>query len=90
MLTPCVGKALGGFQDQVARRLTGRLPQRTPDGKWTYTFAVMAREEAEFLTMEEYIRRHQNTVAEYITNILGVGKVTGGACRDAMVRTGGT
>ena len=27
----------------------------------------MAREEEEFLTVEEYIRRHQNTVAQYIS-----------------------
>ena len=36
------------------------------DGKWRYTSEAMAREEAGFLTMEEYVRRHQNTVTQYI------------------------
>ena len=61
-----MGKALRGFHDQVARLLMRRLPQRTPNGKWIYTLAVTAREEAGFLTMEEYIRRCHNTVTEYI------------------------
>ena len=34
------GKYPGGFQDQVARRLTGRLPRKKPDRKWNYTLAV--------------------------------------------------
>ena len=59
-------KALGGFQTQVARRLTRRLLWRTLDGRWRYTSAAVAREEVGFLTMEEYIRRRQNTVAQYI------------------------
>ena len=61
-----MGKALEGFQTQVARRLTGQIPQRTTDGKWIYTLAAAAREEAGFLTMEGYVRRFQNTVAQYI------------------------
>ena len=40
MVIPSMGKALGGFQDQVARRLTGRLPRKKIDRKWTYTSAV--------------------------------------------------
>ena len=66
VVTPCMGKALGGVQTQVMRRLKGKLPLRTTDGKWRYTSEAMAREEAGFLTMEEYVRRHQNTVAQYI------------------------
>ena len=66
VVTPRMGKSLGGFQTQVERRLMGRLPQSTPDGRWTYTSAATERSEAGFLTMEEYIRRRQNTVAQYI------------------------
>ena len=44
----------------------GQLQRRTMDGKWRYTSEAMAREEAGFLTMEEYVRRHHNTVAQYI------------------------
>ena len=35
LVTPCMGKNLGGFQDQVARLLTVQLLRRTPDGKGT-------------------------------------------------------
>ena len=66
VVTPRMVKALGGFQTQVERRLTGRLPRRTPYGKWTYTSAETSREEAGFLTMEEFVRRRQNTVVQYI------------------------
>ena len=50
----------------MARRMTGRLLRRTPDRKWKYTSAAMAREEAGVLVVEEYIRRCQSTVAQYI------------------------
>ena len=66
VVTPFTGKALGRFQTQVMRRLTGRLPRKPPDGNCTYISAGTAREEAGLLTMEEYIRRHQNAVAHYI------------------------
>ena len=33
-VTPCMGRALGGFQDQVASLLTGRLPRRRLDRRW--------------------------------------------------------
>ena len=67
VVTPRTDKALDRFQAQVARRLMGRLLWRTPDGRRTYTSSATAREEAGLLTMEEYIRRRQNTVAQYIT-----------------------
>ena len=69
VVTPRMGRVLGGFQDQVARRLTGRLPRQKTDGKWEYTLAAAAaaRDEAGFQTMQEYIWRRQKTVAQYIT-----------------------
>ena len=33
-VSPCMGRALGGFQDQVASLLTGRLPRRRLDRRW--------------------------------------------------------
>ena len=57
LVTPFMGKSLGRFQDQVARRLTGRIPRRKTDAKWYYTLAATARDEAGFQTMEECIRR---------------------------------
>ena len=35
-------------------------------GKWEYTLATTAREEAGFETTEEYIWQRQNMVAQYI------------------------
>ena len=61
--------ALGGFHTQVTRRLMGQIPRRTTGRKWRYTLAAAARKEAGFLNMEEYVRRRQNTVARYITQI---------------------
>ena len=63
---PAWARPWGGFQTQVVRRLTQLLPQRTTDGTWNYTSAAAAREAAVLLTMEEYVRRRQNTVAQYI------------------------
>ena len=61
-----MGWILGGFQDKVAIILTGRLLRRRTNGKWEYTLAAAAREEAVFKAMEEYIRRRNNTVAHFI------------------------
>ena len=46
-----MGRVLRSFKDQVAQRLMGRLPQQKIDGKWEYTSAAMAPEEAGFQTM---------------------------------------
>ena len=66
VVTPCMGQALGGFQDQVKWQLTERLPWQRGYGKWEHTVAEAAREEAGLETMETYIWRRQNTVAQYI------------------------
>ena len=61
-----MGKALGGVQTQVERRLTGKLPWWTTDRTWKNNSAVAASKAAGFLNMEEYVRQLQNTVAQYI------------------------
>ena len=55
VVTPRVGRVLGDFQDQLARRLTVRLPQWRSDGKWEYTSTEAAREEVGFEPVETYI-----------------------------------
>ena len=62
----CMGRAIGGFQYQVVRQLTGRLPQQRLDRSWEYTSAEAEREEAVFETMETYIWQGQNTAMQYI------------------------
>ena len=44
----------------------GRLLRKKPNRKWTYISAETVREEEVFQIMEEYIRRRQNMVTEYI------------------------
>ena len=61
-----MGRVLGGFQDQVARQLIDHITRQRLDGKWQYTLAEAAREEAGFEPMETSIWRSQNTVAQYI------------------------
>ena len=62
-----LGRVLGGSQDQVARRLTGRILRRRADGKWEYTSAATERAKTSFEITEEYIWKSQNTVAQYIS-----------------------
>ena len=64
VVTPRMGKDMGGFHTQVARRLTGGLPRKTLERRWRYTSEATAREETWFHTMEEYIRYRQNMFAQ--------------------------
>ena len=79
----------------MARQLTGCLPWRTPDGRWKYTSATAAREDAGLLTIEEYITWRQKTVAQYIATqslldlCMGSERAPGEQSRDVKVGTGG-
>ena len=66
VITPHMVRVLGGFQYQVARQLMGRMPRWRLGGRWEYTSAKAAREEAGFDPIKSYIWRWQNTVAQYI------------------------
>ena len=66
VVTPCMGTAMEGSQTQMAIRMTGHILRRTTDGMCKYTLVAAAMEAAGFLTMEENVRRRQNTVAQYI------------------------
>ena len=37
VVTTCMGRVIGGLQDQVERRLMGWIPQWRVDRKWEYT-----------------------------------------------------
>ena len=79
----------------MVRQMIGQLLRRTPNGKWKYTSAAMAGEEAGVLVVEEYIRCCQNMVAHYIAtrsllDLCGeLERAPGGVGRDAVVGTGG-
>ena len=66
VVTSRMGRVLGGFQDQVPQRLTGRIPWKQHDIKWEYTSVAESREEAGFKVMKEYIRRRKNRFAQFI------------------------
>ena len=51
VVTHLMGRVLGGFQDQVARQLTGRILRKWNDRKRKYTLDAAAREEAGFKAM---------------------------------------
>ena len=66
LVNPHMGRVLGGLPDQLARCLIGRLPHQRLDGRWEYTLAEAAREEAGFETMETYVWQRHNMAAPYI------------------------
>ena len=66
VVTPHMGWDLGGFQDQVTRRIMGRLPQRSLDGRRECTSTEAARAKTGFEIMETYIQQRQNMVPQYI------------------------
>ena len=87
VVTPHMGKALGGFQNQVVRRDTGQLPQRKTDRIWTYNSVAVANEAAGFLAMEEYVRRRHKAVAQYIA-VLSLSDLCEGMDRTPGARVG--
>ena len=68
VLSPAMLQPLEGFHHQVARRLTGRLPRKSANNQWIYPPVAETLHLAGFFTMKEYIRRRQNTVADYIAS----------------------
>ena len=62
-----MGRVMGGFQNQVAWQLTGRLLLQQVYGKCEYTLAEAERAEVVFEAMEAYIQIIQSLVAHYIS-----------------------
>ena len=52
LVNPHMGRYLRGFQDQVKRRMTGRLPWKSLNRRWDNTLAEAAKLEVGFETME--------------------------------------
>ena len=66
LVNPQLRQVLGGFQEQVARRLMKRMSRWGLEGRWEYTSEKAAREEVGFELVETCIRRRQNTVASTV------------------------
>ena len=66
MTTPRIVGALGGFQNRVVQRITGRQPQRKVDGIWDHPLLETAIQEVVFEDMEEYLLKRQKRAMQYI------------------------
>ena len=67
VLTSIIKRVLDSFMHGVARRITGRQPQRGWDGKWSYPSLEGSMKEVGFKEIRTSITNRQNTVAQYIT-----------------------
>ena len=70
VMTPRIGKTLGGFHHRVAGRLEGIQPRQDTGGRWVYLPLDAAMAEVGLEEVELYILCRQNTVAHYIENCL--------------------
>ena len=66
VMTPHMGRDLGGFQHKVAQQITGRKTRRLLDRSWEYPPMKMAIQEEGFEEMKAYVLKRQNTVVQYI------------------------
>jgi hypothetical protein len=65
-VTPRMLRVLEGFHHKVARRISGKMARQTANGTWYYPPLRTALEEAGLFPIQEYIRRRQATLAQYI------------------------
>ena len=66
LMTPRIGRVLGGFHHRVARRMTGRQPRRGRCGTWVYPLLEDAMAEAGLLEVDTYLYHLQNIVLHFI------------------------
>jgi hypothetical protein len=67
-LTPSSIKRLEGFHLQAARRITGKMPCKNPDGMWTYPLTEDVLEAAGLYTITHYVGVRRQTIANFIVN----------------------
>ena len=66
VMSPQIGKTLGGFHHRVALGLKKMQPNRNGLSRWIYPPLDTAMKEVGLEEVETYVLRHQNTVAQYI------------------------
>ena len=66
LVTPRMGRSLGGFQHRVSRWITGRQTKQQSDGSWEYPPLEIDMQEAGLEDMGEYFPKRKNAVAQYI------------------------
>ena len=55
VMTPRIGRVLGGFYHRVGCSLTGQKSQGVRDGKWVYTLLEELMEEARLHEVNTYV-----------------------------------
>ena len=66
LMTPQIGRTLGGFQHRVARQLAGIQPQKNVEGVWEYQPFEQVMLVAGLKDVDMYVLHLQNTIAKYI------------------------
>ena len=82
-LTPSAIKCLEGFHLRAARRMTGMMPCKQPDGSWTYPSSEKVLEKAGLHTIAEYIEVRRNTILKFLIN-----RPIHSLCEDAVRKRG--
>ena len=66
VMSPHIGKMLGGSHHRFACRLTGGQTKRKLDGMWDNPALLEAMEEAGIQELETYVTHHHNTATQFI------------------------
>ena len=65
-MTPCMGRALGGFQHRVDSQINGKQQKCQVYGSWEHPLLETTIQEEGFRDMGEYILKKKNTFTQYI------------------------
>ena len=82
-LPPSAAKCLEGFHLRAARRMTGMMPRKKPDGSWTYPSSAEVLEKAGLHTIAHYMEVRRNTILKFL-----VGRPIHKLCLDAVRKRG--
>ena len=69
VISPRIGRILGGYRHQVVRRMMRQKSRQQVDGSWVYPPLDTAMVEVVLEEVEKYVYHRQNTVAQLIANI---------------------
>ena len=67
VMSPRIGKTLGGLHHRVVWRLMGQMPHKKLDRTWTHPSLEEVMVKAGVQEVETYVGHRQNTVAKFIT-----------------------
>ena len=85
-IRPAMLKVLESFHNRVARRLTGRLPYRSPAGQWEHPSLEGALEEAGMYPMSHYLGERRNRLVDHVATRPVFDLCVGAGRRSGSVR----